>query len=97
MKGTRICRTPCYKNVKLGVIELRKDRQMDGRTDIKTEVSTYVRTTRTLYETSIVPMVGAAAKKVPMCMYVGMFYLHSSVCLSVPASMRVCMYMFCAK
>ena len=73
------------------VIESLKDRQTEGRTKRRKYV-TYVRTTQTLYETSIMPIVGGGGGggggKVPMCMYVGMFYLR----LSVPACLHVCMY-----
>ena len=52
-----MCGTPCYKNVKLSVIESRKGRRADIRRDGRRDGSTYVRMTRALYETSM-PMVG---------------------------------------
>ena len=48
----------------------------------------YVRTTRTLYETSIMPMVGAFGGRGPG----GGECLRSSVCMSVPACLHVCMH-----
>ena len=86
-KGTRICRNPCYKNVKLSIIEWRKDRQTEGQM----KRWKYVCTTRTLYETSIMPMVGRLEGGGRVCVCGG-WGGNASVCMSVPACLHVCMH-----